>query len=65
MSGIEQHHEQLEKVLGYLSESTFVSLQCLLINIDSEIEMLTELRGEVNERIEYVAHALDLNHKVR
>ena len=55
---------ELERILNVLSESALGDLQILLQNIDSEIDALTELRGEVNERTEHVLKAIDLNHRL-
>ncbi len=53
-------HSILDKILGKLDDS-LTDFQCLLLEIDTQIELLQELRGEVYERTEKLAQALDLN----
>jgi hypothetical protein len=53
-------YKLLDKILGKLDVS-LTEFQCLILEIDTQIEMLTELRGEVYERTEKLAQALDLN----
>ena len=60
MTKMDGFHTSLEKVLSHL-DKPLGDFQYLLYQIDQEIEMLSELRGEVNERMENVAKAIDLN----
>lgn len=53
-------HSLLGKILGKLDNS-LTDFQCLILEIDTQIELLQELRGEVYERTEKLAQALDLN----
>lgn len=57
-------HSNLKRVIGSL-DKPLGDLQYLLSQIDQEIEGLQEMRGEVYERMDNVARAIDLNHKIK
>ena len=63
MSQIDNYHKSLEAIIKKLDEA-LGSFDYLQYQISEEIDMLSELRGEVCERADKVANALDLNREV-
>ena len=59
---LDRHGKSLDASLKNL-DGVLTELNYLWACIDNEVEALTELQGEIYERMDKVAQALDLNRK--
>ena len=60
---LEFYSEGIDKCLGEL-DKVLGKFQYLHLQIGTEIELLGEMQGEIGERAEKIAQALDLNRKL-